>query len=69
MKIELTRDEIVAFLAQHILVQECRDAPFRDAILDKHANEPYYEALTEIYDELSLAYFKLGADVAYLLKD
>ena len=40
MKIQLTGDEIVEVLAQHILVQEGRNTPLCDGLLDKHANEP-----------------------------
>ena len=70
MQTALTKAEVIDILAQHILIQEGRDAFIRDEILKKYDGKPYYdhEVLMNIYHDISLAYFKLGVEFADLLK-
>ena len=67
MNIKLTKEEICDILFQTLCVQECLDKDIRNGIMDKFANEPYYDVLVDTFDEISRAYFKLGFDVHNLI--
>ena len=63
---KITKEYICDLLMQSI-IQESLDKDIRNQILDKFENEPYYEFLIDVYDEISLAYFKLGFEFHSLI--
>ena len=67
--IDITKEEIRDMIMYTILIHECRDSNIRDGILDKFENEPYYETLVGIFDEISNAYFKLGFEIHSLMRN
>jgi len=67
LDIDITKEEIRDILTYFIFTHECRDSNIRNSILDKFEDKPYYEEFVEIYDEISLAYTKIGFDLHGLL--
>jgi len=63
---KITKEYICDLLMQSI-IQESLDKDIRNQILDKFEDEPHYELLVDIYDEISLAYFKLGFEIHNLI--
>ena len=63
----MTKEDIFDVLMQTI-IQESLDRDIRNRILDKYEDEPYYEVLADVYDEIGRAYVQLGFDLHSLMR-
>ena len=63
----MTKEDICDILIQTI-IQESLDKDIRNRILDKYEDEPYYEILADVYDEVGRAYVKLGFELHSLMR-